>query len=325
MNWQFTLENFDSLAEDWAYIQKKTPFSHIFSSPDWSKAWWQRFGSDYKLYLGSVKSQGQIIGIAPLLTRGKTASFIGSIDVCDYLDFIVEPGKEELFFQVLLENLVASGITELDLTPLRPDSTVIKSLSNILNQQGLQASINKEDISLDLLLPATWEAYLLILNSKQRHELKRKLRRLEEMGNINFRTSVDANPVDITLFFKLFQESREDKASFLTTEMEEFFRSVFSYMAQEKVLRLNILELNNKPIAATICLDFKDIVYLYNSGYDPDFRWLSAGLISKAMCIQDSIKRNKKCFDFLKGNEEYKYHLGGQELPIYRYSAKLIR
>jgi CelD/BcsL family acetyltransferase involved in cellulose biosynthesis len=325
MNWQFTLGDFDSLAEEWAYIQQKTPTGHIFSSPEWSKAWWQHFSSDCKLYLGSIKKQGQIIGIVPLTTRGNTASFIGSIDVCDYLDFIVQPGEEEHFFQILLENLVKAGITELDLAPLRPDSTVIKSLANIVEHQGLQASINKEDVSVDLLLPATWESYLKLLNSKQRHELKRKFRRLEEMGNINFRTSIDANPNDIALFLKLFQESREDKALFLTPKMEGFFRSIFSAMAQEKVLRLNILELSTKPIAATICLDFKDIVYLYNSGYDSDFRWLSAGLISKAMCIQDSILRNKKCFDFLKGNEEYKYQLGGQKLPIYRYSAKLIK
>ena len=145
------------------------------------------------------------------------------------------------------------------------------------------------------------------------------------MGTINFRANLDANQEDINLFLKLFQQSRTDKAAFLTPKMEAFFRSLFATMAQMKLLRLNFLELNGKPIAATICLDYKDSVYLYNSGYDPDFRWSSAGLISKAMCIQDSIQRNRKRFDFLKGNEEYKYHLGGQEFPVYRYSVTLIK
>jgi CelD/BcsL family acetyltransferase involved in cellulose biosynthesis len=81
------------------------------------------------------------------------------------------------------------------------------------------------------------------------------------------------------------------------------------------------LELGDKPVAATMCFDYKDTVYLYNSGYDPDYGWLSVGVISKALCIKDSIEKNKKRFDFLKGAEGYKYHLGGHELPLYKCSV----
>jgi CelD/BcsL family acetyltransferase involved in cellulose biosynthesis len=44
---------------------------------------------------------------------------------------------------------------------------------------------------------------------------------------------------------------------------------------------------------------------------------LSVGLLSKVLCIKDSIERGKKRFDFLKGREAYKYRLGGREVPIY--------
>jgi CelD/BcsL family acetyltransferase involved in cellulose biosynthesis len=99
--------------------------------------------------------------------------------------------------------------------------------------------------------------------------------------------------------------------------MELFFRSIADAMAEQKLLRLNILELGDKPVAATMCFDYRDTVYLYNSGYEPEYSWLSVGVISKALCIKDSIDRHKKRFDFLKGAEAYKYHLGGQELPLY--------
>jgi CelD/BcsL family acetyltransferase involved in cellulose biosynthesis len=325
MDYRFTQESFDSLADEWTRLQVKSSKSYVFSSPEWSRVWWQHFGSDSTLRLCSVKKHGEIIGIAPLLTRNNTAYFIGNVDVCDYLDFIVEPGEEDNFFKSLLENLAKAEVSMLDLAHVRPDSTVVTNLMDIAQRQGLQTSLSKEDISLELNLPATWEEYLQLLAAKQRHELKRKLRRLAEMGKINFRTSTDANPHDIDMFIRLFQVSREDKAAFLTSQRESFFRSLFSTMAQTKLLRLNVLELNATPIASTICLDFKDVVYLYNSGYEPDFSWLSAGLISKAMCIQDSIQRNKKRFDFLKGNEEYKYHLGGHELPLYRCSVNLYK
>jgi CelD/BcsL family acetyltransferase involved in cellulose biosynthesis len=320
MSLQFTAESFDSLYNDWSKFQAKLPASHIFSTPEWSEVWWQHFRSGATLYLKAARKAGGISGIAPLRINNTSALFIGDANVCDYLDFIVEPGEEHNFFKLLLDDLAISGIRQLELLPVRENSTVVTNLGKIAQQKGMSFLCNKVDISLELFLPATWEEYLQLLTSKQRHELNRKWRRLEESGDVKFRTSIDANVDDINVFIKLFRESRQDKADFLTPAMELFFRSLLIAMAKVKRLRLNILELNTLPVAVTICLDYKDVVYLYNSGYDPKSSWLSVGLISKAMCIQDSIRRGKKCFDFLKGGEQYKYHLGGREIPLYTCS-----
>jgi hypothetical protein len=58
-------------------------------------------------------------------------------------------------------------------------------------------------------------------------------------------------------------------------------------------------------------------VYLYNSGYDPTHSYLSVGLLSKVLSLKDSIDAGRNTCDFLKGAEEYKYRLGGREIPIY--------
>ena len=323
MDWQFSLESFDSLSPDWKKLQDESQPSCIFSSLEWSRVWWQQFGSGAKLHLGAVRYQGRAIGIAPLLVRENVASFIGDRDVCDCLDFVVEPGKEEDFFRVLHDNLAGRGIIRLDMAPLRPDSTVLTSLIDIAHRQGWQISCSREDVSVELNLPATWEEYLRMLTGKQRHELKRKLRRLSEEGEMNYRTSTDATSRDIGIFLRLFRDSRQDKAAFLTPEMESFFRSLANTMAEEKLLRLSILELNASPVAATMSFDYKNDRYLYNSGYDPQYSWLSVGVISKAVCIKDSIEGGRKRFDFLKGGEEYKYHLGGSEVPLYQCSITL--
>jgi len=320
MNSQFTLESFDSIYSDWKKLQDESPAGSFFSSPEWSKTWWQQFGSGAELYLGAVRQEGKTIGIAPLRANGNVASFIGSSNVCDYLDFVIKPGNDESFFHELLDNLKARGILRLDMAPLRPDSTVIKSLVKIAPRQAWQISCSHDDVSVELDLPATWEDYLQLLSGKQRHELKRKLRRLDEEGELNYRHSTDANRDDIDIFLRLFQDSRQDKAAFLTPQMESFLRAAANAMAEQDLLRLNILEVDKKPVAATMCFDYKDTVYLYNSGYEPDYGWLSVGVISKALCIKDSIERNKKRFDFLKGGEAYKYHLGGRELPLYKCS-----
>jgi len=317
MNSQFTTESFDSIYADWKKLQANSPVSSIFSSPDWSKIWWQQFGSGAKLYLGTARYQGRAVGIAPLLVRNSIASFIGSSDVCDYLDFVVEPGNEERFFSGLLDNLNAEGILRLELASLRPDSTVLTSLVKIAPRQAWQISCSQEAASVGLALPATWEEYLQVLSSKQRHELKRKLRRLDEEGELNYRHSTDASRYDVDIFLRLFRDSRQDKAAFLTPQMESFFRAAANAMAEQESLRVNILELDKKPIAATMCFDYKDTVYLYNSGYDPLHSHLSVGLLSKVLSIKDSIERGRKKFDFLKGAEDYKYRLGGKEIPIY--------
>ncbi len=293
---------------------------NIFVLPNWLELWWRMFGASADLLLWVVRQGDTVIGIAPLKVEGGRASFIGDSDLCDYLDFVITPGKELDFFNVLLDHLKDEGINHLDLEPLRPDSTVITSLVDIANDRGYTVSCNPVDVSLELNLPDTWDKYLETLNSKQRHEVRRKLRRLGEAGNIDYRIFRDSEVTlkEIDIFIRLFRESREDKADFMTSQMMAFFKSLVTTTAQAKLLRFGCLKLDAVPVAAIICFDYNDTIYLYNSGYDPQYSYLSVGLTSKVLCIKDSIERGKRKFDFLKGAEVYKYRLGGQEIPLYR-------
>ncbi len=279
--------------------------------------WWQVFGEGSEPYLFEVKENRNVIGIAPLMLKEGRASFIASADVCDYMDFAVAPGKEQAFFTALLDKLKQDGITELCLESLRPDSTVLTCLVDLAKSKGYQVIVTRENVSLDLDLPSTWEAYLKTLSPKQRRETGRRFRRLEEEGDINYRIVETAEPEALGIFFKLMRVSREDKAAFLTSQMESFFRAIADTMAEARLLRFGILEISSKRVAAVMCFDYNDKVYLYNSGYDPEYSILSVGLLSKLLSIKDSIERGRKVYDFLKGAEEYKYRLKGREIPIY--------
>ncbi len=270
--------------------------------------------------MGAVKQGETIIGIAPLLAREGRASLIGSADVCDYLDFVVVPGRERDFFSVLLDDLREKGINQLDLRPLRPDSTVLTHLVSIAQNRGYEVLCHPEDVSLELDLPSTWDEYLAILTTKQRHEVRRKLRRLSEAGKVDYRIVQDRVAVHDAMdaFLKMFTESRIDKAVFLTAQMESFFRSLAKAMAEIGLLRLGIIKLDKVPAAMTMGFDYNDSHYLYNSAYNPQYNSLSVGLLCKVLCLKESIQEGKKRFDFLKGGETYKYHLGGGEVPLYR-------
>jgi CelD/BcsL family acetyltransferase involved in cellulose biosynthesis len=319
MSYVLTVENFDSLASYRANLSHSLRWNSPFVLPLWLKVWWQEFGAEAELYLSTVRQREKVIGIVPLLVREGRASLIGSVDVCDYLDFVVVPGRERDFFSVLLDDLREKGINQLDLRPLRPDSTVLTHLVSIAQNRGYEVLCRPEDVSLELDLPSTWDEYLAILTAKQRHEVRRKLRRLAEAGKVDYHFVEDSVAVHDAMdaFLKMFTESRTDKAVFLTAQMESFFRSLADNMAEVGLLRLGILELDTQPTAMVMCVDYNDCMYLYNSAYNPQYNSLSVGLLCKVLCIKESIQEGKKRFDFLKGAETYKYHLGGGEVPLY--------
>ena len=319
MNSSITLESFESLVSSWQDLRHRLRWDSAFVLPCWMGVWWQEFGAGAELYLATVKQSETVIGIAPLLVKGERASFIGSADVCDYLDFVVAPGREQDFFEILLEDLSQKGIRRLDLHSLRPDSAAATNLVGMAETRGLDVSCKQEEVSFELDLPSTWDEYLGMLTTKQRHEVRRKLRRLEQAGDANYRLVDDSKAVPriLDVFLKLFRKSSEDKAAFMTPRMESFFTSLASTMGEAGLLNFAVLEFNASPVAALMYLDYNDNVYLYNSGYDPKYGALSVGLLSKVLCIKDSIERGKKRFDFLKGREAYKSRLGGREVPIY--------
>jgi len=322
MSYTITPHSFDSLAASWDDLHHILRWQSTFLLPGWLKVWWQVFGEGSELYLFDVKQGKNIIGIAPLMVKDDKASFIGSADVCDYMDFVVAPGKERPFFTALLDKLKKDGIREINLESLRHDSTAMTCLVDLAKSEGYEVTVTRENVSLDLDLLPTWEEYLHTLTPKQRRETGRRFRRLEEEGDINYRVVENAEPEALDIFFRLLRKSREDKAAFMTAQMESFFRSLADTMSEAKLLRFGILEISGKPVAAVMCFDYNDRVYLYNSGYDPEYGYLSVGLMSKLLSIKDSIERGRKVYDFLKGPEEYKYRLKGREIPI--YSCRII-
>ena len=325
MEYTVTEETFASLNSYWADSKHKLNWGTLFVLPSWLEVWWQVFGSDFQLYLQAIRQGEKIIGVAPLLVKEKTASIIGSADVCDYLDFIVIPGMERDFFHALVNDLRQKGISQLDLKPVRPDSTVFTNLMALARQWKYEALYYEEGVSVELDLPSTWDEYLAMLTKKQRHEVKRKLRRLWEADSVEYHCVKVSQEVGshTDTFFKLFSLSQEDKANFMTAQMRSFFSLLAEAMAKIGLLRVGTLEIDELPVAMIMGFDYNNTMYLYNSAYDPNHSHLSVGLLSKVLCIKESIRRGNKKWDFLKGGEPYKYHIGGKEIPLYACQIKI--
>ena len=322
-----TVENLDleGLSALWHREESRLRWTCPFVLPPWLSSWWSIFGGGVNPLIAVVRQGDLIIGVAPLMVRDETVRFLGDPDVCDYFDFAVLPGWEPIFFRTLMGDLRARELTDMDLGPVRPGSAVLGFFSKQEPLSGCQRSTVEDEVFLEADLPSTWEEFLRQLDGKQRHEVRRKLRRLHDAGDIRFRVVRSTSRLTdaMEIFLRLFAMNREDKATFMTDRMAAFFRALAFALADEGLLRLFFLELDGQPVASVFCFDHQSTRYLYNSAYDNAYSEIGVGLMCKVLSIKAAIDEGLSTYNFLKGGEIYKYRLGGKEVPLWRCRATL--
>lgn len=250
--------------------------------------------------------------------------FVGGIDVADYLDIIAEADFMREAWLLVLNYLMQmrSEWDVIDFHSLPEFSPSRKILADLASEKGLQAHIFAEDVCPVVELPGEWETYLMSLRKKDRHELRRKVRKLEGRDDAHWYL---VNPTDeealqraMWAFISLHRLSGVEKAEFMDDRMAASFMEMAASLAPTGWLDLAILEVNKEPAAAYLSFKYNDRLYLYNSGYDPRFGSYSAGVALLAYRIHKAILQGIKTFDFLRGDEEYKYDFGAKDTYVYR-------
>lgn len=296
---------------------ERLPFLH----PAWLRTWVSEFGGDYEPLVLTCH-EGDFVGIAPLIRSDGHLSFMGDSSICDFMDILVDPARADEAYNDLWRQLCDQPWDELELWGLMETSETRRRVKAFADDTpGIEVSEELESVAPRLELPETWDAYMATLGKKDRHELRRKIRRLFDSGaDVTFDVLSDQQGVVGVMdeFLELHRTSRADKTEFMTPEMEVFFRRMASAMAAEGLVRVFMLRVNGKPAASVLCFDAGSHLYLYNSGYDPEFSSLSVGLVSKALCLQWAIENGMRGLDFLRGDESYKYDLGARDQAIYR-------
>ena len=317
---EFFGQEHQQTVKTWETILTKCSMDTIFITPVWQSTWWKRFSPGGDLFIEVVSDGDFDLGVIPLQITQGVASFIGDSDLYDYMDFPVVSGKEDLFFSKALEKINTLDWHTLKLESIFEDSPTLEFIPDVARKLGMEIEINESDKTPLVSLPVTWEDYLLQLRKKDRHELRRKFRRLNANGDNNqVEVSVNAENVDSVMeeFFDLMALSGENKSIFLDAGNRGFFKDIATALSLQGQFRLFFLEIEGTKVATCICFDYGDKFLLYNSGYDPEFSTLSVGLLNKANTIATAIELSKKQYNFLKGTERYKYHLGAQETSVF--------
>lgn len=318
--------NFASVRDQWESLLAHAAVVYPFQLWQWQNLWWETFGDGADLWLLDVRDGDAVIGLAPFMARDGRLSFVGGRDVCDYLDILAVRGREEAVARAVLDYLSTAEWQSVEMQCVLPSGVVWQHLRPLVSGKDLTADPSPLDVSPSLPLPGDWETYVSSLSKRDRHELRRKIRRLEAEGETRDYALVgdEIDEQAVSDFLTLHRLSTPEKARFMDEKMEGFFRSIFSTF-RNGLLRLYFLEVHGRRVSSALCFDCNDDLLLYNSGYDPEYSRLSVGLLLKAFCIRDAIALGRRRFDFLRGDERYKYDLGGQDVPVYSLSLERRR
>ncbi len=309
----------------WNGLLDRSKLASVFLTWQWQRQWAQSFVRDRPLHLLSVTDEdGNLVGLLPLYQEEPARlRLLGGVDVSDYLDVIAAAGREEEVWHGLLQHRMAEPV-EWDLHAIRAASPTTALLPVLAPAYGLQASATVEERCPVLSLPETWDEYLAGLTGKDRHELRRKMRKLErELPGTTVRSHhrLEDWGEALSRFFALHRLSKVGKARFMDEQMEWFFRDATGALAAAGWARLWFLEHEGAAVAAFLCFEYAGSVELYNSGFDPTHARLAPGIVLLAHVIRDAIDRRIQTFDFLRGEEPYKQGFG--PIPEDLYNVRI--
>jgi CelD/BcsL family acetyltransferase involved in cellulose biosynthesis len=317
---------FAKLEPEWNPLLARSISDTLFLTNEWQRTWWKHLGNDNLCVITFREDDGTLIGIAPLFAEttsdhAKTFSLVGCVDVSDYLDLIVAAGHEEHVYAALLDTLCRADFPAWDWLHLctvpaaSPTNTQLKALAEA---RGLPTRHHLHDVSPLVDLPETWDAYLETLDKKQRHEVRRKLRRVADAPTRWYSIdSMEALDQAVADFVELHKKSRPDKNLFMDTRMRAFFGEIARTLFARGWLQLSFLEIADARAASILNFVYHNDILVYNSGYDPiQYGTYSPGIILFARSIQDAIEAKRRRYDFLRGDEEYKYRFGARDTQV---------
>ena len=192
-------------------------------------------------------------------------------------------------------------------------------------EQGWTLNLEREDVCPVAALPeGDLDAFLATLDKHGRHEIRRKVRRAEAAGPVDLVESTDPL-ADLPAFIELHQARWGDEGLFPPTrggdQSRHFMRRLFELLGAGSPLgsvHLTFLSVNGRRIGAAIHFESADALLYYNAGVDPEARQLSPGVVMVERLIGRALSRGLRRFDFLRGDEGYKYEWGGVDEPIQR-------
>jgi CelD/BcsL family acetyltransferase involved in cellulose biosynthesis len=334
-----TLPELEAIGTAWNHLFLESASRVPFLRHEYLLTWWKTLGGgewdhgDLHIVCAYADESDPfepdtLIGIAPLfqttnLDGKKALMFIGSIEISDYLDVIAPPEIIPDFIDALLVYLKTSEAPPwevLDFYNLLEESATIPALEASVSRHAWLLKKERIQPAPSIPLPDSWDEYLAGIKKKQRHEIRRKIRRAESNhAPLRWYIVDDEDKLDeeIDAFLTLMAYDPE-KDSFLTEVMRTQMRQAVHIAFRAGWLQLAFLEFGGEKAAGYLNFDDMGKIWIYNSGINYKYYDLSPGWVLLAYLIQWGIENGRALLDFMRGDEAYKYRFGGQDRFVMR-------
>jgi CelD/BcsL family acetyltransferase involved in cellulose biosynthesis len=314
--------SFEALRGEWNELLSCSAADSVFLTWEWLYSWFRTHPRGHALFLVTVRSGAKLVALAPFVYRRfdlrrpqplPCLEFMGAGTVgSDYLDLIVRDGCESAAMELIIE-LLANQKRAFEFTNYRIGSSTAESLTRHLKQRGWAVDFGQRNICPHIDLSAhTWDSYLASLSNRHRSNLVRRTRILQEKFRFRFETIRSERDRGSSLgilvrLHNLRWKGKGHSEAFRASEILQFHEEFSRLALSCGWLRLFILYLDDVPAAALYGMVYQRKFYFYQSGFDPAFATYSVGLVLMGQVIQSAIAEGAREFDFLHGNESYKF------------------
>jgi CelD/BcsL family acetyltransferase involved in cellulose biosynthesis len=272
---------------------------------------------------------GAEVELTPVPPTAK-AVFFGASYHADYATILAAPSDMPAVGAAVAAYLASPREKQWDVVDLRrlrcgdPAGEELAAAMGALEMaEGWTLNVEREDVCPVVTLPGgiDMDGYLATLGKKERHEIRRKVRRAQAVGEIRLDDSPDPL-ADLDVFIDLHQQRWGDEGLFPPTpggaQSRVLFRRMFELFGADDPLRLAFLSVGGRRIAAGVHFETADGYLYYNAGVDPGARELSPGVLMVYAYVARALASGKSRLDFLRGDEPYKYQWGARDEVVQR-------
>ena len=306
-----------SLAAEWSELARRRARPSIFLTPDWIAV---ARAHDARAQLTLAIGETGVAALA--LEDDRTLTFAGG-ELTDEQDVVASAPHAADVAERFATWIADEDIAHAVFSYIPEDVSTATTLALVLERRGYTVHVERQVTSPRVPLQGDFDAYLGRLTKKERHELRRKMRRLEAGRHVSFRTAEGADiGIALDRFFALHRSSRGGKATFMTAANERLFRDLADALAARGWLRLGMLDVDGATAAVLYAFAYGGTLALYNAAYDPSLSSLSVGIVSHVYALRAAIDEGMHTYDLLRGDEPYKYDLGGKDHWLVRVEAR---
>jgi CelD/BcsL family acetyltransferase involved in cellulose biosynthesis len=309
-----------ALEHEWNDAVARARVPHPFLSHEWVRTWWDAFRTrDTRLYIQVVRANGRITAIAPLMREtvrmhgipARCVRFIHN-DHTPRTDMIIAEDAEASY-QAIWQALRTSRERwdVLLLSQLEHGSKTQDVLRAFAAREGLRTGSWRSSDSPYLAISGGWDAYLNTLSAKFRSNLRNRLSRLSKIGPVSLevltgRAQIAAAADDAWRLESSGWKREEGTSIASDPTVQRFYTSLIERGADAGWLELLFLKVGDRRIATSYGACFDRRLFLFKTGYDPEFATGAPFKTLTSLAIEDACRRGLREVDFLGDAEPWK-------------------